>query len=113
MRDFIILGPGPADEEWAQIDQPDYRERARAHCVAYINQLRRQFGLEPEGAKLDTLSLPIPAGSGFTVVCYYELDNEEALAYAERCRDEALSEWDFDAKFELTIFFKRAFNPES
>src|SRR5262245_31134762 len=101
MRDFIRLGAGPSEEEWAQIDQPDYRERARAHCVAYMHQLRRQFGREPEGAELRMFSLPIPAGSGFMVVCHYESDSEEALAYAERCRDEAPNEWDIDAKYEL------------
>ena len=30
MRDFIPLGAGPADEEWADINQPEYRKRARA-----------------------------------------------------------------------------------
>lgn len=100
MRKFKILGGGPADEERVPINQPDYRERHREQCFAWVHQLQRQFGIEPEGAELRV----IPAGSGFTVVCYYELDNEKALAHAQRCRRDAWREWDTDAKLELCIW---------
>jgi hypothetical protein len=101
VRDFITLGAAPAGEEWARIDQADYDERARAHCLAYIRQLRRQFGSEPEGAELRIMSTPIPGGSCVMVVCYFETDNKETLAYALACGSDAPTAWDVGAKREL------------
>jgi hypothetical protein len=81
-------------------------------CIAYMHQLRRQFGNEPEGASLRMLSMPFEAGSAYTVVCDYEPDNEEALAYAVRCREEAWPEWDSDAQWELANSLGPATTPK-
>jgi hypothetical protein len=102
MRDFITLGPAPTGEEWARIDQPDYRARAHAHCSAYLRQLRRQFGVEPPGAELHVTALRIPNGTCLMVVCYFETDCEDALAYALQCDTAALRVWDADARRELS-----------
>jgi hypothetical protein len=101
MRDVITLGPAPSGEEWARIDQPDYINRARAHCSAYLRQLRRQFGCEPEGAELDIASLPTSSGNCLMVVCYFETENEGALLYALGCDKDALTTWDAEARRDL------------
>jgi hypothetical protein len=101
MRDVITLGPAPIEEEWARIDQPDYHNRAHAHCSVYVQQLRRQFGREPQGAALQIDSLPIGTGNCLMVVCYFDAENQDALAYALRCDREALKTWDAEAVREL------------
>ena len=54
MRDYIDIGATPASENCEQLG-PNYDpQRARAECRAFIAQLRRQFGPEPEGAQLRT-----------------------------------------------------------
>ena len=101
MRDVITLGPAPSEEEWARIDQPGYDDRAHTHCSIYLRQLRRQFGHAPNGAELQIESLPIRTGNCLMVVCYFDAENQEALAYALRCDREALKTWDAEALREL------------
>jgi hypothetical protein len=77
-RDYIGIGPAPAEEECAQVGSPDYARRARAECRRFIELLRRTFGEEPEGAQLMIKSNPHDFGAYYEVVCYYEEGNEEA-----------------------------------
>lgn len=50
MRDYLYLGPTPAEEDCEQLG-PNYDPgKARLECGAYIAQLVRQFGEPPEGA---------------------------------------------------------------
>jgi hypothetical protein len=104
MRDVITLGPAPAGEPWARIDQCGYTERAHAHCSAYMRQLRRQFGSEPRGAELQETAVSIPGGSCLMVVCYFETEHVDALAYALRCDTDALTTWDSEARRELSAY---------
>jgi len=104
MRDVITLGPAPAGEPWARIDQCGYAVRAHAHCSAYMRQLRRQFGSEPPGAELQEIAVSIPGGSCLMVVCYFETGHVDALAYALRCDTDALTTWDAEARRELAAY---------
>jgi hypothetical protein len=36
MRNYFCLGSSPAEEDWAQVGQPGYRERALKECARYI-----------------------------------------------------------------------------
>jgi hypothetical protein len=91
----------PYEESCAQVGRDDYWERARRECRAFINQLRRVFGPEPEGARLSIKSNPHDFGTYLSVICSYESDNETAVDYAFRCEGEGPGEWDEEAKREL------------
>jgi hypothetical protein len=93
-RDYIDIGPSPADEECAQVGSPDYAQRAREECNRFIDLIRQVMGPEPEGARLAVKSNPHDFGAYYEVVCYYDTDNEEASKYAYRCEGEAPSTWD-------------------
>lgn len=104
MQDHVDLGgTTPPMESCAQVGsrEYDYHDRARKEARAFINQLRRIFGCEPEGARLSVKSHPHDFGSYITVVVYFDPDNAKARAYANRCDEETPHEWDAVAKQEL------------
>jgi hypothetical protein len=72
MRDFIDVGSSPPGETCAQVGSDGYHDLARKECRAYIAQLRRVFGSEPEGAGLTVKSNPHDFGTYLSVICYYD-----------------------------------------
>ena len=47
------IGPTPADENCEQYGVPGYDPiKARKECCAFLHQLRRMHGTEPDGARL-------------------------------------------------------------
>ena len=102
MRDRIEIGPTPAEEACAQVGSDRYSRVWRAECRAFINQLRRVIGEEPDGASLIITSNAHDFGTYHDVACSYEEDNEAAVQYALRCESEAPGEWDDEARAELT-----------
>jgi len=101
MRDYINIGPAPAEEDCAQVGQDNFYERARAEGRAFINLIRRTLGDEPDGALLKLKGFPHDFGTYYEVVCYYEEDNRAAFEYALRCEAEAPYRWDDEARQEL------------
>ena len=101
MQDCLDLGSSPSHEDCAQVGQDDYAERARPECRAYMNQLRRMFGEEPDGTRLSIKSNPHDFGSYWSVVCYFDGDNPVAADYAYRCEAKGPQEWDEEARHEL------------
>jgi hypothetical protein len=101
MQDCMDVGCAPTEEDCAQVGREDYIDRARRECRAYINQLRRLFGDEPEGARLSVKSNPHDFGTYFSVVCYYDPDQPAAVEYALRCEGQGPREWDDEARREL------------
>jgi hypothetical protein len=108
MRDHLTIGPTPSGEDCAQVGSPDYAKQARKECTAFINQLRRKFGPEPDGADLRIKSNPHDFGSYYDVACYYDTDDEAAVAYALKCEGETPEEWDDEARKELNGEPRRA-----
>lgn len=103
MRDYLEIGPVPAGEKCESLG-PNYDEvRARRECYAFRNQLRRMFGPEPTGATLKVKSNPHDFGTYLEIACYYDDQNEEAMAYAFRCEAEMPESWDEAAKEELCL----------
>jgi hypothetical protein len=94
MRDFLSIGSSPWDEDCVQVGQPDYHKKAREECMRFIELLRKTFGPEPEGAHLAIKSFPHDFGDYLEVVCYYETENAEAVAYALRCEGETPATWE-------------------
>jgi len=106
MKDWLDIGASPPGEDCAQVGSNDYYPRARRECPAYINLLRRALGSETLGARLDVRSNPHDFGNYLSVVCYYDNENEGALAYAQRCESEGPENWDADARQEITSLQK-------
>lgn len=88
-------------EDCAQVGSPDYYDRAKRECRIYIDLLRRALGEEPFGARLAIKSNPHDFGNYLSVVCHYDSDNEEAMAYAFRCEAEGPENWDDIAHRDL------------
>src|SRR2546430_1549101 len=106
MRDFVDLGATtPPMEDCAQVGSKsyDYYDRARREARAYMNQLRRLLGPEPDGARLGIKSHEHDFGSYLTVVCHYDDEDPISSAYAQRCDEESPQEWDDDARVELAL----------
>ena len=101
MNDFIDVGCAPACEDCAQVGSADYHQRARRECRAYINQLRRIFGPEPEGAHLSVRSNPHDFGTYLSVTCSYDETRAASVDYAFRCESKSPEEWDEQAREEL------------
>jgi len=115
VRDHICIGPTPAAETCAQVGAADYQSTARRECRAFINQIRREFGPEPDGARLFIKSNPHDFGSYLEVCCEYDQpeDHDEnapsgasvALEYALKCESPS-DRWDGAALDELSAVFK-------
>lgn len=102
MKDFIYIASSPCDEDCAQVGRPGYLEENMKECRALINQLRREKGMEPEGARLRIKREYHDFGPYWQVVCDYEIGNEKAEEYAFDCEDTP-EKWDEEAKKELGI----------
>ncbi len=101
--DRMELGCSPANEECEQLG-PNYDSaRARLECRQFIEQLRRQFGQEPDGARLVVIENPHDFGVYLEVACKYNEAIEAACSYAFRCESEAWQDWDAAARVALGL----------
>jgi hypothetical protein len=100
--EYVSIGPSPTNEQCAQLGEDDYHERSVKECRAYIRQLRRVLGEEPEGSSLSVKSHLHDFGSYREVVCYHD-DREAAVDYAYRAEEKAPAEWDEIARQELGL----------
>lgn len=105
MRDVIEIGPVPCDEECEQVGMPTYDgARARLECQCYIEQLRRQFGPEPEGARLRIKSSPHDFGNYLEVVCNFDNEYPESVEYAFKCEGgDVWAYWDNESRDKLGL----------
>lgn len=100
-RDSMYIGSTPCGEDCEQVG-PNYRPAmARAECQAFIRQLRRAFGEEPEGARLYVKSNPHDFGTYLSVECQYDDSRPEAVEYAFKCEGYTVEHWDEMARVEL------------
>lgn len=91
MREYLNIGPCPAEENCVQVGEHDYERRSRAECQRFIDLIRNKIGHEPPGAQLAIKSFPHDLGSYLEVVCYY--DDENSAAYAFTVESDAPSMW--------------------
>ena len=101
--DHLSIGPSPTNERCAQVGEPDYAERSRRECRAYVRQLRRVLGDEPAKASLAVKANPHDFGTYREVVCYFDPSDRAALDYAFRAEELAPAEWDDEARTELGL----------
>lgn len=91
------MGPGPVDEDVAQVGQSDYEERSYQECKIFLRQLVRQFG----DGDLKIKSFPHDFGSYREVVVYYDPSDEESTNFAFRLEKETPLLWDDISRKEL------------
>uniref|UniRef100_A0A6M3LNR8 Uncharacterized protein n=1 Tax=viral metagenome TaxID=1070528 RepID=A0A6M3LNR8_9ZZZZ len=103
MRNYMVIGSSPIDEDCAQVGTDNYPEQSRKECRVFIAQLRRQFGTEPILTSLTIKTFPHDFGDYHEVVCYYEDEDEEARDYAYRLESKTPTRWDDEAKQELGL----------
>ena len=93
MKDYIILGPAPANEECAQIGEDGFEKQNKEECLRLIRELKQRFGEEPQGAQLATKSFDHDFGTYREVVCHYDDAWEEAKEYAFKLEEEFPEYW--------------------
>jgi hypothetical protein len=94
MRDYIDIGPSPADEPCAQLGSEGYEEKAHAECKRFIALIRKKFGPAPPGASLKIKSNAHDFGIYYEVVCYYDTEDKEAIDYAFKCESDTPLNWE-------------------
>ena len=102
MINKIEIGPTPSDENCAQVGSDRYGKVWRAECKAFINQIRRVCGNEPDSASLIITSNPHDFGTYHEVAVKYRTNSPEGLAYALKVESTPIHRWDNMAYDELT-----------
>ena len=106
IKDSLYIGESPWDETCAAVGSDMYTVNADKECRRFIQQIRRHYGPEPEGARLYIKSNPHDFGSYLSVECVFTWDpsDEEAdwtpsqeYAFAIEGDDlRVLQNWDSD-----------------
>lgn len=92
MRDYLNIGPGPADEPCAQVGSEQYSIIARHECRAYRDALIAHYGPPPGDIVLSVKAFPHDFGTYHEVVAYYDVDDNEQVQYVLRI-EEGLDYW--------------------
>jgi hypothetical protein len=101
--DYLTIGPSPAEENCASVGADNYGQQSQRECRAFVNQLVRQFGEPPYGARIAVKSFPHDFGSYREVCVIYDDVFEEAIDFAFKIEKESPAQWDDEAKKELGI----------
>ena len=102
MRDYINIGSCPWDSDCVQVGQDDYTERSRIELKAFIAQIRRVIGPEPDGARLAIKTFQHDFGSYSEVVCHFDTDLPKSEDYAFEVEGSPrLESWDTNARQSL------------
>lgn len=106
MRDSLNIAATPVDEPCEQCGMPDYNPRkAQFECQVFIGQLIRQFGPEPQGARLFVKANQHDAGTYYEVECEYDEEFPASFAYALELEGNTPENWDQPAIDELARRF--------
>lgn len=101
MIDYLEIGPTPYEESCAQVGEANYRTNAIRECKAFINQLRRQHGPEPDRAYFKVRANPHDSGTYHEVAIYFDADDPDAVKYAYQVEANCPARWDAEAVAEL------------
>jgi hypothetical protein len=106
MLKHLDLHTTPIEENYAQMSEPDYQEKAHAEYLRMVDLLTRKFGHLPMGARYDFKA----AGSDFVAwgvgSSYYQLrlhfdeDFKDSVKFAYAVADNFPQTWDDDAKVD-------------
>lgn len=70
MREYVLIGPAPQEEQCIQVGDPDHHKRAMIECLHFVKGIRRICGEPPEGASLGVKSFPHDYGSYLECVVF-------------------------------------------
>jgi hypothetical protein len=96
-RDYVVIGSVPYDEPAVQVGRDNYNNDSILECYAFIEQIRRKIGIEPEDAKLKDKAFSHDFGAYRQVVCCYDDTDAESTSYAFECENHAPDKWDDEA----------------
>ena len=103
MQDHTFVGSCPSEERVVQLGSPNFSSRALAHCVAYRDQLIREFGPPPGTSYLKVKRQEHDFGFFFEVAVFFETENQKEVDYMYTLEDHSPTKWDEKAKKELGI----------
>lgn len=101
MIDYLNIGSAPADESCAQVGNPEYPEKSRRECQAFLHQLKRQLGDPPTGVRFTIKTFPHDFGEYREVCVTFDDNIEEAVEYAFKAEREMPEKWDEKSRKEL------------
>lgn len=93
--DYVCLGSAPAEEQCAQVGEPNFEERAQNECERYLKLIRDIMGKEPYGAELSVkwFGHELSPYGYPEVVCYWDNDFPDSEDYAFECEERAPVTW--------------------
>jgi hypothetical protein len=104
MKDYLVLGPVPYDEDCAQVGAEDYIEKSSLEILAYLNQLNRKFPeAESKGIDFKKKRFDHDFGSYYEVCAYWNVNDEVSDEYVYIIEASLPDVWDEEAKKELGI----------
>lgn len=104
MKEYMVAGPTPYDEDCAQVGTVDYSEKANKEMKAYINQLNRLFpDAESKGIDFKIKWFHHDFGSYGEVCMFWNTDDEIADEYVYIIESDLPAIWDREALQELNI----------
>lgn len=111
MKDFVIVGSAPYEEDCAQVGSDDYGSRVVAECKAFIGQIHRAYG-DNEGVTLRMKAFSHDFGCYHEVVALFDHDDSDAAEFAYELEDDPknlLGTWDQVSLDELGKFAPRKY----
>lgn len=100
--DYIYLGPAPANENCAQVGEPDYRIKAKKEMNTFIDQIYRQFPeIEETSIVIRAKFFPHDYGSYGDVVVIYDADDQESTILALKIESDVDTYWDDESLIKL------------
>lgn len=112
MMDYLTLGPTPAEENCAQVGQPDYDRISRIECKVYLDQLRRTFP-EPANGYFKIKSFGHDFGTYREVCAVYDETDQESCEWAFNAENNSPAEWDDVARALLLESLKLLEKPQT
>jgi hypothetical protein len=100
-KDYLTLGPTPADETCIGLGAADYATRGRKEMRIYRKQLERQFPDLPDGVYFTIKGFPHDFGTYHEVCVVYDDSDESACSAAYNVENNIPAKWDDQARIEL------------
>lgn len=98
MRDYLYLGPTPADEPCMQLGSKDWDlDKAREECKRYIQLLEKKFPGMPESCSFRVKVEQHEFGMSPEVVVSFDGAYPESVEYAFRVENNLPATWEDDA----------------
>lgn len=109
MKDYLYLGPTPADESCVQVGDSDYKEKSTIEMDTFINQLYRHFGdefFQDAGIYLKKKWNSHDFGTYGEVVVVYDDENADSTNAAFHIESHCPENWDDESIENLQQWFQ-------